>query len=326
MVNYRLPFRPMNEPTTPILITPAPLPPVAALSGVAAPAAAKDHSLGESLLLLAPGIIWGASFLFIAEGLAAVDPNGLTFLRILIGFATLALFPAARRALPREAWPGVALLGLVWFAFPLSLFPYAEQRVSSALAGMLNGAVPLSTALVASFLARRLPSRGVLIGLGVGLGGAALMALPSFGEGRSSTVGVLMILVALVCYGFAPNIARPLQQSHGALPVIWRAQLVALFLTAPLGLPELARAHWTPVPLLSMLALGALGTGAANVLLTVAAGRYGATKASATTFLIPGVALLLGVLVRNETVAWLAIAGAAICVGGAWLMRRASDH
>jgi drug/metabolite transporter (DMT)-like permease len=157
----------------------------------------------------------------------------------------------------------------------------------------------------------------------VGLVGAVLMAGPRLQEGRSSAVGVLLILAALVSYGFAINLARPLQQRHGALPVIWKAQAVALVLTAPLGLPELLRAHWTTGPLLSLLALGALGTGVAYVLITIAAGRVGSTRAAATAFLIPPVALLLGVLVRGERVALVSIVGAAICVAGAWLVNRA---
>jgi drug/metabolite transporter (DMT)-like permease len=188
---------------------------------------------------------------------------------------------------------------------------------------MLNGATPLFTALVASGLARRAPSRGVTVGLAVGLTGAVLVAWPTLDEGRSSLVGVLLILAALVSYGFALNLARGLQQRHGALPVIWRAQAVALVLTAPLGLPELAQGRWTAGPLLALLALGALGTGLAYVLLAVAAGRVGATRAAATTFLIPPVALVLGVLVRGERVASLSVFGAAVCVAGAWLIRRA---
>ena len=276
----------------------------------------------EWLLLVIPGLIWGASFLFIAEGLEAIGPNGVAFVRILVGFATLALFRGAWRPIPRGDWAGVALVGVLWMALPLSLFPHAEQRVSSAITGMLNGSVPLFAATVATIIARRAPPRPVLLGLVVGMTGAVLMALPSIHEGRSSTEGVLLILAAVACYGVALNVAGPLQQRHGALPVIWRAQAVAVVLTAPVGVQELLAARWTPVPLLSLLVLGALGTGVAYVLLTVAVGRLGATRASATNFLIPPVALVLGVAVRGERVALLSVTGAAVCVAGAWLMHR----
>jgi drug/metabolite transporter (DMT)-like permease len=57
--------------------------------------------VADWLLLATPGVLWGASFLFIAEGLRSVGPNGLTFARILVGFVTLSLVPGARRAVPR---------------------------------------------------------------------------------------------------------------------------------------------------------------------------------------------------------------------------------
>lgn len=277
----------------------------------------------DLLLLIVPGVIWGASFLFIAEALRAIDPNGLTFFRLVIGFATLALFPATWKSVAPRDWGAIALLGVVWMAFPLSMFPHAEERVSSAVTGMLNGAGPLLVAIVTSTLTRKLPSRNVAAGLLVGVAGAVLIALPTVSEGRSSTAGVLLILAALLSYAFALSIAQPLQHKHGALPVIWRAQAVAMLLTAPLGLPELLDARWTRGPLLSILALGAFGTAIAFVLMATAAGRVGPTRASATVFLIPGVALLLGVLVRGETVAMLSVIGSAVCIGGALLMRRA---
>ncbi len=271
-----------------------------------------------------PGVIWGTSYLFIAEGLRAIGPNGVTFVRILIGFATLALFPAAWRPIARRDWTAVVLLGVVWFAFPLSMFPHAEKHVSSAVTGMLNGANPLFVAVVTFALTGRLPSRGVATGLMVGLGGAVLIALPTMHEGRSSALGVLLILGAMFSYGFALSIAQPLQQRYGALPVIWRAQSIALILTAPLGAPDLLTARWTPGPLVSLVLLGAFGTAIAFVVMTTIAGRVGPTGASATTFLIPGVALVLGVVVRDEQVALLSVIGSIICVAGAWLMRRAT--
>ena len=117
-------------------------------------------SLVDWALLVVPGVIWGASFLFIAEGLEAVAPNGVTFSRIAIGFLTLSLFPSARRPVARADWAGTAALGVLWLAFPLSMFPFAEQHVSSALTGMLNGATPLFVAAVASLIAHQLPQRG----------------------------------------------------------------------------------------------------------------------------------------------------------------------
>ena len=271
-------------------------------------------------LLVVPGVIWGASFLFIAEGLEAVSPNGVTFTRIAIGFLTLSLFPSARKPVARADRAGTAALGVLWLAFPLSMFPFAEQHVSSALTGMLNGATPLFVAAVASLLAHRLPERGIIAGLLVGFGGAVVMALPALG-GASSAFGVALIMAALISYGIALNIARPLQQRNGAIPVIWRALAVALILTAPLGLPEVLKGDWSLRPALALLALGAGGTAIATVVAATAAGRLGATKASATAFLIPVVALILGVVIRHERVSAISLVGAAICLLGAAVIR-----
>jgi drug/metabolite transporter (DMT)-like permease len=270
--------------------------------------------------IVAPGIIWGSSYLFIAEGLTAMRPQGITFVRTVIGFCVLSCVPKARGPVQRSDLKLVVLLGFIWMAFPMSMFPFAEQRVSSALTGMLNAATSLFTAMVAAGIARRWPSRGVIVALFTGLGGGLLIAAPSMGEGRSSAIGVLLILIALVSYGFAINLSRPLQQRNGALPVIWRAVGVAALATAPTGLPAALDAQWTRNSVLSMLALGAFGTGLANVLVATAAGKGGATRASAMGFIIPAVSLFLGVVVRREDVSPISVVGAAVCISGAFLL------
>jgi len=132
---------------------------------------------------------------------------------------------------------------------------------------------------------------------------------------------VWLIVAACVSYGFALSIARPLQQKYNAIAVIWRAQFVALVLTMPRGIPDLLRAHWSPAPIASLIALGSLGTAVAFVVMTIAAGRVGPTRASASTFLVPVVALVLGVAVRGDHVTILSIAGCLVCIGGAILIR-----
>ena len=118
----------------------------------------------------------------------------MTWLRLLFGFAVIAAVPATRTRVERSEWPRLATLAVVWMAVPLSLFPFAEERVSSSVTGMLNGANPVFTAVVAALLVRRLPPGRQIVGLAVGVVGIVLIASPSWSEGSSSAIGVLMIL------------------------------------------------------------------------------------------------------------------------------------
>jgi drug/metabolite transporter (DMT)-like permease len=273
--------------------------------------------------IVGPGIIWGSSYLFIAEGLTAIRPAGITFFRTVVGFAVLTMIPAARKPVEAHDRWWIVVLGVIWLAFPMSMFPFAEQHVTSALTGMLNAATPLFAAVVAAGVARAWPTARVVVALAVGFAGAALIAAPSIGQGNSELWGVALILLALLSYGFAINLARPLQQRNGAAPVIWRAVGVAAILTAPAGIPALADATWNTRAALSLLALGGLGTGVANVMVANAAGRTSATRASSMAFIIPAVSIFLGVVVRNEHVTTVSILGGFICVVGAYLLATA---
>ncbi len=275
------------------------------------------------LLLATPGLVWGTSFYFIAEGLSAFPAALITPMRVGFGFATLSLFPSARRVkIERTDMRRVLLLGLIWMALPLSIFPFAEERVSSSVTGMLNGATPLFIAVVAAFLARRLPPGQQIIGVIVGFSGVALIAVASGGGGNNSWSGIGLIFIALVLYGFSLNLAVPLQRKYGSLPVLWRAQGIALVLITPFAIPSFDNIHFAWGPLFAMVGLGVLGTALAFVLMANNAGRLGSTRASVSVYLVPVVSLLLGSLVRHESVAVLAIVGCGIAVLGAYVTNR----
>ncbi len=272
--------------------------------------------------LALPGLIWGTSFLLIAEGLEAFPPSLITPMRIGFGFLTLAFFARARQSLPRSDWARIVVLGVVWMAFPLSMFPFAETRVSSGVTGMLNGATPIFVAAIATLIARRPPPRHQLIGLAVGSLGVALIALPTLDEGRSSGIGVALILSALASYGVALNLAVPLIQRHGSLPVMWRTQAVAFVLTAPFAVRDVDNVEFRWQPFLAIAALGVFGTAMAYVLAASNAARFGPTRASITTYVIPVVAVVLGAVLRDERVFAIAVVGCLVTLLGAWLAGR----
>jgi drug/metabolite transporter (DMT)-like permease len=274
-------------------------------------------------LLIACASIWGSSFLWIEVGLDALRPTVVTLSRIALGTLALALVPRARRTpIARADWPRVVLLAFVWMAVPLTLFPVAQRWIDSSLAGMLNGAVPLTSAFVALLLVRRLPGRVQVAGLVVGFAGVVMIAWPELGTAGTTALGVALVIVAVFCYGIGANIAVPLQQRYGALPVLFRAAAVALVVTVPAGVAGIPGSELDARPLAAMLPLGLLGTGWAYVAFALLLGRAGASRGAVAIYFTPVVAILLGVVIRDEHVAAVSVVGAALVVVGAWLTSR----
>jgi drug/metabolite transporter (DMT)-like permease len=269
------------------------------------------------------GLIWGSSFLFMAIGLDAFHPGLVTWLRVVFGAIVIAAIPKARTTrIKPEDRTRVRVLGVIWIAIPLTLFPIAQQWIDSAVAGMLNGATPVFTALLATILLRALPGRLQMAGLVFGFAGITAIALPSAGAGTTATIGVTMVLVATICYAVAINMIAPLHQQYGSLPVIARAQWVAVAVVTPFGLYGLTQSSFAWPSLLALLAVGVLGTGVAYVLMSTLSGRVGATRSAFINYAIPVVALILGVVFRDELLAPIAVIGVFLVIAGAVLASR----
>jgi drug/metabolite transporter (DMT)-like permease len=277
---------------------------------------------GDWALLVLVAVTWGSSFLFIDIGVDHFAPTHVALLRLAFAAVTLAAVPGARRSVPRSAWPAIALLGLVWMAAPFVLFAVAEQSIDSSLAGMLNAAAPLFTAAVAGLVARRVPSRRRIAGLLIGFLGVLAISWPALRGAHATAAGAGLVVAATILYGIAFNVASPLQQRHGALPVIWRSELVAVGLVAPLGLTTMADSAFAWSSLAAVAALGFLGTALAFVAFTTLAGRVGSIRASVTVYFLPAVAIALGAVFRDETIAAASLLGTVLVTVGAYVTSR----
>ena len=105
--------------------------------------------------------------------------------------------------------------------------------------------------------------------------------------------------------------------------MIGRCLAVAGLILTPFGVAALGGSTFAWGSALAVAVLGAFGTGLAYVLMASNAGRYGSTRASSTTYLIPAVSLGLGVAFRGEDVHAIAIVGSAVALGGAYLVNTA---
>ena len=284
-------------------------------------------------LLLAAAGIWGTSFLLMAIELESLEPSVVTFGRVSIGALALWILPSGRTRVPRDAWGRICLLGLTWMAFPLSMFPIAQQWIDSSVAGMLNAAMPIATVAIAGVLFKIPTNPRQLVGIAIGLVGIVGIALPTAKVGETTALGVVLVVLAVVSYGLAINVAVPLQATHGTAPVLARALVVASVLTLPLAAADTSfgRTAFTNTSpsgepgwdtLAAALVLGVFGSGYAFLFASQLGQRVGPVRTSIITYLVPIFSIVLGVAVRDENISPWAVAGTALVLLGAGLTTR----
>ena len=233
----------------------------------------------DQALLLALAAIWGASFLFIKLGVEEVEPAVVVLGRIAVGFGVLVPLVLARGVRPdvRAMWVPFLVLGTLNNAVPYWLLAFAETRIDSGLAAVIQAAAPILTVVLATRIDPSQRVRGLrLVGVGVGFVGVALL------------VGV---------------------QEGGQLGV-------GLLLALPFGLAQLPSEAPPAKAVAAIVALGALSTGVAYLLYFTLIARAGASRAILVTYLVPAFALVYGTVFLDEAVTASALAGLVLILGG----------
>jgi len=291
-------------------------------------AVSPDHSDRESFtafdwaLFCSIAGIWGASFLFIKLGLDAFHPGLITWARVGLGATAMMSLPASRARIDREDRPRLVALSVVWVGIPFTLFPLAETHINSAVTGLLNGATPFFAAIAGALFFGRAIGRSQRWGLLLGFAGIALVSVGSSAEGGTAVVGVVMCLVATVCYGYATNLAGPLNRKYGSLAVMGQMLALGMVWTTPFGIYGLTRSSFAWHSALAIGVLAVVGTGFAFALMGTLIARVGGPRASFITYLMPVVALGLGAVFLSERVAAIALVGVVLALGGAVLASR----
>ncbi len=275
---------------------------------------------------LALAAIWGTSFLLIKVGVRELHPLWLTFGRVAAGTLTLLVVLAVlRQRLPRDPvlWGHLTVVATLGVSLPFTLFGFGEQRVSSVLAGIWNAATPLVALPLAvlAFRTERMTWRRAA-GIAIGFAGVLVVLGVWRGVGGAQLTGQLMCFGAAMCYAVAiPYQKRFIAGRTGSGVSIAAAQLLIALAQLAIAAPLLAGAPPAPAALsaevlLSVLALGALGTGVAFVLNFRVIRVAGASTSASVTYLMPVVATLVGVLVLHEHLVWNQPVGAAIVLAG----------
>ena len=258
------------------------------------------------------GFIWGLPYLFIRIAVEDLSPAVVVFGRVLLGAALLLPFAAKQGALgvvkTHAKW--IFAFGFVEMALPFVCLGYAEQKISSSLAGLIIAAVPMTSALFARYykLDDQWTSRRVV---GMALGFMGVAALVGLDVRADSWFAVVLAFIAVTGYASGPVLITLKLSDEGIneVGVIAWAQAMVAALYLPLILWQLHTGAWhtsdRAVPLkawTSVAILGVVCTTAAFILLFKLIAEVGPGRTTVITYINPAVAVTLGVLILNEPI------------------------
>jgi drug/metabolite transporter (DMT)-like permease len=298
--------------------------------------AGARHPPSHWFALLALVVFWGSAFLFVAMALRSFSALQIASGRIVIGGLVLVCVCLwFSRGLPanRRHWAYFLAMGVAGNCLPFLLIAWGQQYVASGEAGILMAMVPLMVIVLAHFMlpGERL-TRSRMAGFLLGFAGVVVLIGPQHLGAlfdQQAQLARLALLGATASYAVAAILAQyqpnrdMVQSAAGTLLSASAVMLIALALAGDFAPPRAIAS----APLLALLALGLLSTGAANLVFFWLAHRSGAPFLSLSNYLVPCVAVLLGTVFAGERLpadAWLALA--LILAGLALCQRRPVQH
>ncbi|MCX2740453.1 DMT family transporter [Pontibacter anaerobius] len=274
-------------------------------------------------------LIWGTSFILIKKGLVVYSSDELGALRMVIACAALLPFAIKHmRKVEPGSWKFLLGSGLLGNFFPAFLFAYAETRLASGLAGVLNSLTALFTLLVGAIFFSQSITWMRMLGIIIGIVGTAVLIFSGNGSADlDNKYYGLYIVLATIFYGGSVNIIK--HRLHGIKPIAISS--LALLTVGPVSLVYLLSTDffyklqhvpgaWEALMYIAILAV--FSTAIALILFNKLIHISTTLFASSTTYLIPIVALMWGVL-DGETIELWHYMGMVVILAGVFIVNRA---
>jgi drug/metabolite transporter (DMT)-like permease len=273
-------------------------------------------------------LLWASAFVVIRAVAAHYGPGAMAAGRLLVGTAALSAVAVVRRRPPPlsrapRGRPVVLVLGygVLWFGIYALCVNAAERYLDAGTAALLINVGSILIAVFAGvFLGEGLP-RALVAGLAIAFTGVALIAVAT-STGRHDPPGVLLALAAAVLYAAAVLLQKQALVHIRPFSATWLGCATGAAVCLPF-VPELIREAGT-APLsatIGIVYLGLFPTAVAFATWSYALAHTSAGRLSSSSYLVPGLAVLMSWLVLDEVPTPLALVGGALCVAGVAVAR-----
>ena len=273
-------------------------------------------------------LAWSSAFIVIRGTGPYIGGGALALARLVVGAVLLGVVVLLGRkwvAPTAREWLLIAGFGIVWFGAYNVALNIAEQTLDAGTTAMLVNIGPILIALGAGVFLREGIPRWLAIGAGVAFIGVLLIGFGTgtarFGDGA----GIFWCLLAAVTYAAGVLMQKPALKRLPASQVTWLGCVIGMVTCLPFAGDLVADLQRAP----SSAVLGAIYLGAVPTALAFSTWAYALTRVPAgqlgvTTYIVPSLVVILGVIFFHETPVPLAIAGGVVCLVGVGLSRRRS--
>lgn len=277
------------------------------------------------------GFLWGTNLVIMRVGVGQFDPMVFVGIRLLLSslaFIVVYTF-SGRRLVPtdRKLWRYATFLGIFSTAIPMTAVVSSLTFQSSGVTALLITTAPAFITIAAHFF---LPDEQMnarkLFGVTLALGGAMLIVLrgetglPDVTKG--SPLGYGLVLSAMLFETWGTILIRHHMKEFSSFDVTAVRLTVAGLTVMPVALllrgfdlSQVTGSGW-----FSLLYAAFIGAFTAQILAFNITKRFGATAFSLTSYVIPVVAAITGVLWLNETITVWMMAGMVLIGGGILLI------
>lgn len=267
-----------------------------------------NQQLQRWIYLTILSVVWGGAFILIKKSLIGFTPTQLIALRVFITSLFLFLIGySSLKTLSKKNWFWISISGCVGTLLPIALFSFAQTKVSSCTASILNTLIPLITLLIGYLGFKAVLKKNQITGLIIGLIGAWILIVNTGGTTLDTKYSYsIFIVLACFCNAYNINIVKyklqhvnPIAVATGNFLVI----LIPAFLYLYKNQMFYIEYYKSPIlkeSLFYVVVLAICSTAFSRIIFNKLIQISTPVFSSTTTYLIPVVALFFGLLDGEE--------------------------
>lgn len=285
-------------------------------------------------------LIWGSSFILIKRGLVHLTAMQLAALRIIFAFIVLLPFAIKHfKNIPKSLWKYIFISGICGSGIPAFLFAFAQNKINSSMAGILNSTTPLFAVIFSFILFKEKPNFQRVLGIILGFLGAICLIVFSHNATIEYNAFALLIVIATALYGINVNMVK--KYLHNINPEALNAfafcfnAVFAIFILYYADFFSLIQSENEQLSInifqfnnskitlgdsiLYIFILGAMGSALSGIFFYKLIHRTNPIFASTVTYIMPIIAIFWGII-DGESLSFYYFIGLILILTGVWLV------